>query len=143
MRASVRLRQALLRGLRELRKWDLAPLGAVLVVCAGAALLFIVIATGGGPGNAALVRGYFASHAGGSAPRDQAKRISVGDCQATRDSVDDNVVWTCPVTFRGQTYHPCFAWAGGTVIKGSRELGNDHGCDRVVWSRAVGALVVA
>jgi len=129
--------------LRELRKWDLAPLGAVLVVCVLGALAFVFIATGGSPGNEALVRNYFASPRGGGAPRAEVKLIRLGACQPTNNSVEDNIVFMCPVTYRGKTYQPCFAWSGHRIVAGSRELGGEYGCDRLVWSRGVGTLVVA
>jgi hypothetical protein len=74
------------------------------------------------------------------------KLMHVDDCQPSGDLVEDNMVWACPVTFRGKTYHPCFAWSGDRIVKGSRELGGDldvgYGCERVVWSQALGTLVM-
>ena len=137
------VRQALSQGIRELRKWDLAPLGAVLVVIALAVLFVVLIALGRGPGREALIRSYFASSRGGGAPREQAKLIRVADCQPTGDFVEDNIVRVCTVTFRGKIYHPCFAWSEGKVVAGSRDLGDLTGCERVVWSPGVGTLVVA
>jgi hypothetical protein len=140
----VRLRQALLRGLRELRKWDLAPLGAVLIVLALGVSVFVFIATGGSSDNEeALVRSYFASPSGGGAPRDEVELMRVGDCQPTDNSVEGNVVLMCPVSYRGKRYEPCFAWSGDRVVAGSRDLGDLVGCDRIVWSRGVKTLVVA
>jgi len=139
----VRFRQALWLRLREFRKWDLAPLGAVLVVVVLAALVILALASGRGPGKPALVRGYFASQAGGGAPREQADLMQVDGCQPTGDYVEE-VVFVCTVTFRGRIYHPCFAFAGDRVVAGSRELADRLGaCERVVWSRSLANLIVA
>ncbi len=129
--------------LRELRKWDLAPLGAILAVVALAALVILAIAAGRGPGRTALVRDYFASSAGGSAPREQANLMQVSECQPTGDFVEE-VVFVCSVTFRSRTYQPCFAFAGDRITAGSRELADaaPSRCERVVWSDVVKNLVV-
>ena len=138
------MRQALSLWLRELRKWDLAPLGAVLVVIALAAVVVLALAFGRSPGSTALVRGYFASASGGGAPREQADLMQVSECQPTGEFVDDDVVFVCTVTFRKRIYQPCFAFEGDRVIAGSRELADVvSGCERVVWSPVVKNLVVA
>jgi hypothetical protein len=128
--------------LRELRKWDLAPLGGVLVVVVLAALVILALAAGRGPGRPALVRSYFASEAGGGAPREQADLMQVDACQPTGEFVEE-VVFVCTVTFRKRIYHPCFAFAGDRVVFGSRELADQLStCERVVWSRSLANLIV-
>ncbi len=61
------------RRIRELRKWNLAPLGAVLAVVLIGAGVIAMLATGGEPSDQSLVRKYFASPAGGRAPAEQAE----------------------------------------------------------------------
>jgi hypothetical protein len=137
------LRETISRQLQELRKWDLAPLGAVLVVVILAVLVILAIAAGRGPGRTALVRDYFASTAGGGAPRDQANLMQVSECQPTGDFVEEEVVFVCSVTFRNKTYQSCFAFAGDSIAAGSQELATavPARCERVVWSSTVKDLV--
>jgi hypothetical protein len=128
--------------LRELRKWTLAPLGAVLAVVLLAAGVVTMLATGGEPGPEALIRKYFSSAAGGGATPEQARRIDVPNCQLTNRIVRNEFVNECTVIWGGRRYTGCFAFDDDRVVLGSRELGGTSGCPRLVWDSTAESLVI-
>ena len=135
--------QSASKGIRELRRWTLAPLGLVLVVVLLAAGVVTMLATGGEPSNESLVRKYFASAAGGGAPAEQARRIGVDDCMRLNRIVRNEFVYECSVVFAGRGYSGCFALSDNRVVLGSRQLASlVPGCDRLVWDKTSQTLVV-
>jgi hypothetical protein len=132
------------RRLKELRKWNLAPLGAVLVVVLLAAGAVAFIATGGGPSAEEQIQKYFSSTAGGAAPSEQARLIEVDECHTTYRKVRDEFVDECSLVFRGEGYTGCFLWTddGDRIVLGSRQLASlAPGCDRLFWDASAGMLV--
>jgi hypothetical protein len=127
--------------LGELRKWNLAPLGAVLVVVVLGAGFLTMVATGGEPDPEELIRKYFASPAGGGASPEQARRISVSNCVGTGRTAYGEVEYRCTVVFGDKSYTACFAWNSKRVVAGSRELVSPPRCTELRWSRVAGSLV--
>jgi hypothetical protein len=119
--------------LGKLRKWDLTPIGAVLVVILLGGLTYLWFVTAGPPSTETLVRRYYASPRGGGVPKDVVRRINVTTCQATGQSVGDNLIFTCALTLDGETVQGCFALSEDKVVAGSAELGEEVGCTRLVW----------
>jgi hypothetical protein len=139
---SVSLLEAGAKRLRELRKWTLAPLGAVLFVFLSGALVVGMIASGGGPSSETLIRKYFTSRAGGGATPEQVRRIQVRDCRQTNRVVRKEFVTECTVIWSGRRYGGCFALSRDRVVLGSRQLASlDSGCDRLFWDQGAGMLV--
>ena len=131
------------RALRELRKWDLAPLGAVLVVALLAGGFYLFIATGGGLTYQERVRAYFMSREGGGATSAQSRLIIVPDCRPTREVMQDQPVYSCVVVFGDQSYTACFAWDGDRLVAGSRKLAPlARGlCNDIFWDRKTRSIV--
>jgi hypothetical protein len=131
------------RWIRELRKWNLAPLGAVLVVVLLSAGVITMLATGGEQRDESLVRKYFASAAGGGAPAEQARRIEVNDCRRLDRIVRNEFVYECSIVFAGRDYSGCFALSDNRVVLGSRQLASlVPDCDRLFWDKTSQTLVV-
>jgi hypothetical protein len=133
------------RRLKELRKWNLAPLGAVLAVVLLGAGAVAFIATGGGPSAEEQIQKYFSSTAGGGAPSEQARLIEVGECHPTHKKVRDEFVDECNLVFHGQGYTGCFLWNddGDGIVLGSRQLASlAPDCDRLFWDKTSQTLVV-
>jgi hypothetical protein len=119
--------------LGKLRNWDLAPIGAVLVVVVLGGLTYLWFVTAGPPGNETLIRRYYASPRGGGVPKEVVRRIRVGSCQATGQSVGDTLIFTCVLELDGETSQGCFALAEDKIVAGSAQLGEEVGCTRLVW----------
>ena len=130
------------RRLKELRRWNLAPLGAVLVVVLFGAGAVAFIATGGGLSAEKQIQNYFSSSAGGRAPAEQARRIEVSDCRRLDRVVRNEFVYECSVVFAGRGYTGCFALGEDRVVLGSRQLASlVPGCDRLFWDQGADMLV--
>jgi hypothetical protein len=124
---------------RALRKWDLAPLGAVLVVVLLAAGLYATIALGGHKSDEEKVRAYFMSSEGGSATKDEARRIEVSTCLPTGAEVRNSIVISCAVTFGSLTFRGCYVWHGDKLIAGgSKPIGN---CMPILWDERSHSLL--
>jgi hypothetical protein len=128
--------------LSELRKWTLAPLGAVLVVFLVGAGAVATLATGGEPSSETLVRKYFSSRAGGGATSEQARRIEVPECRLTTRIVRNEFVSECTVIWSSRRYRGCFVFNDDRVVIGSRELGGTPGCPRLLWDSPAESLVI-
>jgi hypothetical protein len=125
--------------LRELRKWDLAPLGAVLVVVILAGGLYASITLGGDKSYADKVRAYFMSSEGGHATKDEARRIEISTCQPTGDAVRNQLVISCAVSFRNQTFTGCYVWEGDELIAGGSHPVS--GCMPILWDERTQSLL--
>ena len=115
--------------LRGLRKWTLAPLGAVLFV-----FLF-----GGGvvTSSETLIRKYFSSRAGGGATAEQARSIEVANCRQTTRIVRDEFVTECTVIWGDRRYRGCFTFNDDRVVLGRRQLASlVPGCERLSGMQA-------
>ena len=133
------LSQGLSKARRELRKWDLAPIGAVLVVVLLAAGLFLALTSSGGRSNQDKVRAFFMSSEGGSATNADARRIEVSTCQPTGETVRSALVISCAVSHGAQTFRACYVWQGDKLIAGgNRPIGN---CLPVLWDRRSRSLL--
>ena len=131
--------------LAELRKWTLAPLGAVLAIALLAGGVVWMLATGGGPSAEEQVQKYFSSAAGGGAPSEQARLIEVEECHPTYRKVRDEFFDECSVIFGGQGFSGCFLWNedGDEIVLGSRQLATlDPDCDRLFWDASANGLAV-
>jgi hypothetical protein len=128
--------------LGKLRNWDLAPIGAVLVVIVLGGLTYLWFVTAGPESNETLIRNYYASPRGGAVPKDVVLRIRVGTCQATGDSVGGDLVFICPLTLDGQTVQGCFALGADEIVSGSAQLGEEFGCTRLVWGPRTRSLIL-
>jgi hypothetical protein len=125
--------------LRELRKWDLAPLGAVLVVIVLTAGFFAILIAGHEKSYQDKVRAYFMSSEGGSATKAEARRIEVSTCQPTGDAVRNSMVISCAVSVGSQTFTGCYVWDGDKLIAGGSEpVGN---CMPIVWDERTHSLL--
>lgn len=130
-------------GLRDLRKWTLAPLGAVLFVFLLGAGVVAMLAAGGEPSSESLIRKYFSSQAGGGATPEQARQIEVPACRHTTRIVRNEFVSECTVIWGGRRYRGCFAFSGSRIVLGSRELASlVTDCERLVWDPGTNSLVV-
>ena len=130
------------RWIRDLRTWNLAPLGAVLALVLIGAGVITMLATGGERSDESMIRKYFSSAAGGRAPAEQAKRIEVNDCKRLNRIVRSEFVYECSVVLAGRGYTGCFALGEGRVVVGSRQLASlVPGCDRLFWDASAEMLV--
>jgi hypothetical protein len=130
---------------QELRRWTLAPLGAVLAVVLLTGGVVWVLAAGGPPSAEKQVQKYFSSPAGGRAPSEQARHIEVDECHPVHKKVRGEFLDECSVVFRGQGYTGCFLWNddGDEIVLGSRQLATlAPGCERLFWDASVEGLVV-
>jgi hypothetical protein len=126
--------------LGELRKWDLAPLGAVLVVVLLAAGIYLTLATGGEKPYEEKVRAFFESSAGGKATHEQARLISVSDCRPRGDTIRNALLIWCSVSAGDQAaFVGCFAWDGDHLVGGGVEP--ISGCDALTWDRRTRSLI--
>ena len=99
------------RLIRELRKWNLAPLGAVLVVvilCAGA-FAFVVTAHDNPTDFEGMIRSYFATKPGSRVPPDRIRMIEVPRC--------------IPYAYSGKTIYKCSI----SFEDHRSSFSNDHG----------------
>jgi hypothetical protein len=125
--------------LRELRKWDLAPLGAVLVVVLLATGAYVTLISSAEKSYPDKVRAYFMSNEGGSATKSEARRIDVSICQPTGEAVRNELVISCAVSFRNRTFTGCYVWEGNKLIAGgSQPLA---GCEPILWDRRTHSLL--
>jgi hypothetical protein len=125
--------------LRELRKWDLAPLGAVLVVVVLAGGFLATITLGGDKSYPDKVRAYFRSSEGGQATKDEARRIEVSTCQPTGEAVRNALVISCAVSFGSRTFTGCYAWDGDELVAGGNQpVGN---CLPILWDERTHSLL--
>jgi hypothetical protein len=138
----VGLLEAASKRLRELRKWTLAPLGAVLFVFLIGGGVVAMLATGGEPSSEAMIRKYFSSRAGGGATSEQARGIEVPNCRQTTRIVRNEFVNECTVIWGDRRYRGCFAFNDDRVVLGSRELGGTSGCPRLLWDSTAESLVI-
>jgi hypothetical protein len=141
----VRLPEPAKRWIRELRKWNLAPLGAVLVVIILAAGAFAFVTTAGDKPTdyEGMIRAYFATKPGGRMPADQVRLITVTSCvPLDREARGGRTTYRCSLSFEDQGFVACFAFDQRRVAVGSVELGSpDLGCDRVGWDAKERSLV--
>jgi hypothetical protein len=167
----VRLLETAKRLIRELRNWDIAPLGAVLVatVLGAGAFAFIVTAEHKPPHSRfeATIRTYFETKRGPRVPHDQVRLIHVRSC--TRFPYPDVIlgvlqtqpIYKCSISFEDQRFAACFAINQGrvdpddrpapgrlddqprAVVAGSAELkAPELGCPLVGWNARSRSLVV-
>lgn len=125
--------------LTELRKWDLAPLGAVLIVALLAAGLYAMVTLGGGKSKEAKVRAYFMSSKGGHATKAEARRIEVSTCLPTGDEVRSQLVISCAVSFGSRTFTGCYVWDGDKLIAGGSQTVVN--CLPVLWDERTHSLL--
>jgi hypothetical protein len=138
-RTLVSLAETVSGRLTELRKWDLAPLGAILVVVLLAAGLYASVTLGGDKSKEAKVRAYFMSSEGGHATKEEARRIEVSTCQPTGDQVRGQLVISCAVSFGSRTFTACYAWDGDRLIAGGSQPVAT--CLPVLWDERTHSLV--
>ena len=128
------------RLIRELRKWNLAPLGAVLVVvilCAGA-FAFVVTAHDNPTDFEGMIRSYFATKPGSRVPPDRIRMIEVPRCIPYAYS--GKTIYKCSISFEDQGFVECFTFDHDRVTSSfaDRKLG----CDLVGWDPSSKSLVV-
>ena len=125
--------------MRALRKWDLAPLGAVLVVVLLAAGFWATLTLGGAKSDQEKVRAYFMSSEGGSATEEEARRLEVSTCQPTGQTVRNSLVISCAVSFGNQIFTGCYVWDGDKLIAGgSQPIGT---CMPIMWDKRTQSLL--
>jgi hypothetical protein len=140
----VSLPEAVSSPFRALRGYDLAPIGAILVVVILAAGIYLVLTNDGERSYPEKVRAYFMSSAGGSATKDEARRIEVSTCLPTGSEVGNALVISCSVSFGSQSLTSCYAWDGDKLIAGGNRppIADAYlGCEPVLWDRRRHALV--
>ena len=135
----VSLPEAVSNAFRALRKYDLAPLGAIVVVVILAAGIYVALTTNGEKSYPQKVRAYFMSSDGGSATKADARRIEVSTCQPTGDAVRNELLISCAVSVGNQSYTGCYAWDGDKLVAGGNHA--IAGCDPVLWDRRKHSLV--
>ncbi len=139
--------------IRELRRWDLAPLGAVLVaaiLCAGA-VAFVVTAQHN-PSHSrfeATIRTYFETKTGAQVPHEQAQLIHVRSCTRFpyRDVIlgvlQTQAIYKCSISFEHRGFVACFAFDQGHIVAGRAQLNRPElGCPMVGWNASSRSLVV-
>jgi len=129
-----------------LRGWTLGWLGAIIAVLAGAAVIVVMLARGGGPSDEQAVRAWFESPAGGGAPHSLVSAIHVGTCAPAGDSIESDPVFKCPITTdAGTTPSPlpdtCFKFAGDRVARGGWQLAPVDHCNALRFDSRTGELV--
>jgi hypothetical protein len=127
--------------IRELRKWNLAPLGAVLVgaLLFAGAFGFVLTARDDQPDMKRMVRAYYETR-GGGAPSDKAMLIDVSGCVPLDAENAGHTIYRCTVSFDNEAFAACFTFEHGRVAAGSVELGDQDasglrlGCQYVAWN---------
>ena len=136
------LPEAVSSSLRALRTYDLAPLGAILVVVILAAGIYLTLTSNGEKSYQDKVRAYFMSSEGGSATKADARRIEVSTCQPTGDTVRNTLLISCAVSVGNQSFTGCYAWDGDKLVGGgNRQPVVDYYCAPLLWDRRKHALV--
>ena len=148
----MRLLETANRLIRELRKWDLAPLGAVLVatILGAGALAFIVTAQHKPPHSRfeATIRTYFETKTSSRVPHDQIRRIHVRSCTRFPTDGSQNVlatqaIYKCSISLEDQRLVACFTFDQGRLVAGSEQLNAPElGCTLVGWNARSRSLVV-
>jgi hypothetical protein len=141
-----RLRDKAKHFIRELRKWNLAPLGAVLVgaLLFGGAFAFLLTARDDQPDMQRMVRAYYTTR-GGGAPPEKARLIDVSGCVPLDAEERGHTIYKCTVTFENEGLAACFTFDHGRVAVGSVELGDQNGefrlgCEYVGWDSSSKSL---
>ena len=141
-----RLRDKAERFIRELRKWNLAPLGAVLVgsLLFAGAFGFVLTARDNQPDMQRMVRAYYATRGGGARP-DEARLIDVSRCVPLDVENQGHTIYRCMVSFENEGFAACFTFDHGLVAAGSVELGDPNlaertGCQFVGWDSSSKSL---
>lgn len=136
------------RLIRELRKWNLAPLGAVLVVVLlmAAAFGFVATARDEKPDRQKMIRTYFATKPGNRMPHDQLRLVFVSRCDPPNGwdfEYRGRPIYVCSLSFKEQAFRACFTFDQHGVVAGSVELAKPgSGCDPVSWDERAKSLVV-
>ena len=133
---------SLRRRLRELRKWDLGPIGAVLIVALFVVVGYAVLVAGGrGNDREDQIRSYYVSSRGGGAPSERAKLIHVRDCNRVGPPGEYFVV-KCALEYGGQTFSSCFEFENDRLVPDDRDTASDPECEKsAVWNRDADSLV--
>jgi len=149
----VRLLETAKRLIRELRKWNLAPLGAVLVaaILGAGAFAFVVTAQHKPPHSRfeATIRTYFETKPSLRVPHDQVRLIHVPSCARFETGYlspgvrPTQPIYKCSISFEDQRFVACFAIIQGRIATGSAQLkAPELGCDLVGWNARSSSLVV-
>jgi hypothetical protein len=127
---------------RELRKWDLGPIGAVLLVALLVVVGYAVLVGGAqGDGQEKQIRSYYVSSPGGGAPPELAKLINVRDCDRVGPPGEYFVV-KCELEYGGQTFSSCFEFENDRLVTDDQDTATDPECEKsAVWSRDADSLV--
>lgn len=142
----MRLLDSAKRLIRELRKWDLAPLGAVLVavLLMAGAFGFVVTARDKKPDRQKMIRTYFATKPGNRMPHDQLRLVFVSRCDPTNDwQYQGRPIYLCSLSFRDKAFTACFTFDQHGVVAGSVELAKPGSvCYLVAWDENAKSLVI-
>jgi hypothetical protein len=120
------------------------PLLAFVAVALAFLAVYLVISHGGQTGDEDAIRAWFATPAGGGAPKEARNAIHFDEpCLLTDAMYNSHQVTRCGLTTDAPTpvLHTCFVVVSGRAIRGGWQLANLDGCNALRYDTRSGMLI--